>query len=150
MAWTGGAVTLLGVALLLVLAASRGWFSPPARVGAGVALGVVLVGLGCWLHRRESARTGAVALAATGFATGYLVLAAATAIYGYLTPVPALLPRGEAGPVVHVAGNRPPRRPHLATAPSAVHAPITQYGRDLRVCPARGWSGPSPVLVTDS
>ncbi|HVH22474.1 MAG TPA: DUF2339 domain-containing protein [Pseudonocardia sp.] len=91
MAWTGGAVTLLGVVLLLVLAASRGWFSPPARVGAGVALGVVLVGLGCWLHRRESARTGAVALAATGFATGYLVLAAATAIYGYLTPVPALL-----------------------------------------------------------
>lgn len=90
LAWTGGAVTLLGVVMLLVLAASRGWFSPPARVGAGAVLGVALVGLGVWLHRRESARTGARALAATGFATLYLVVAAATAVYGYLDPVPAL------------------------------------------------------------
>ena len=37
-------MTLLGVVLLLVLAASRGWFSPPARIGAGAALGVVLIG----------------------------------------------------------------------------------------------------------
>ncbi len=77
--------------MLLVLAASRGWFSPPARIGAGAVLGVVLVGLGYWLHRRESARTGAVALAATGFATLYLVVAAATAIYDYLAAIPALL-----------------------------------------------------------
>jgi uncharacterized membrane protein len=91
LAWTGGAVTLLGVVLLLVLAASRGWFSPPARIGAGALLGAVLIGLGWWLHRRESARTGAVALAATGFVTLHLVLAAATAIYDYLPPVPALL-----------------------------------------------------------
>ena len=91
LAWTGGAVTLLGVVLLLVLAASRGWFSPAARIGAGAALGVVLIGVGGWLHRRESARTGAVALAATGFVTLHLVLAAATAIYDYLPPVPALV-----------------------------------------------------------
>ena len=91
LAWTGGAVTLLGVVLLLVLAASRGWFSPQARVVAGAVLGVALVGLGVWLHRKETARVGALALAATGFATLYLVVAAATAYYGYLPTLPALL-----------------------------------------------------------
>ena len=35
LAWTGGAVTLLGVVLLLALAASRGWFTPPARIAFG-------------------------------------------------------------------------------------------------------------------
>ncbi|HWM56953.1 MAG TPA: DUF2339 domain-containing protein [Pseudonocardia sp.] len=91
LAWTGGAVTLLGVVLLLALAASRGWFSPPARIGTGAGLGAGLIGLGCWLYRRPSARTGAVALAATGFTTLYLVLAAATAAYYYLDTVPALV-----------------------------------------------------------
>ena len=91
LAWTGGAVTLLGVVLLLALAASRGWFTPPARVAFGAVLGAGLVGLGAWLHRRESARAGALALVATGFATLYLVDAAATAIFGYLPALPALL-----------------------------------------------------------
>ena len=57
----------------------------------GALLGVALIGLALWLHRRESARAGALALAATGFATLYLVVAAATALYGYLPDVPALL-----------------------------------------------------------
>jgi len=91
LAWTGGAVTLLGVVLLLALAASRGWFTPPARVVFGAVLGAGLVGLGVWLHRRESARAGALALVATGFATLYLVDAAATAIFDYLPALPALL-----------------------------------------------------------
>ena len=91
LAWTGGAVTLFGVVLLLALAASRGWFTPPARVAFGAVLGAGLVGLGVWLHRRESARAGALALVATGFATLYLVDAAAAAVFGYLPPVPALL-----------------------------------------------------------
>lgn len=91
LAWTGGGVTLLGVVLLLALAASRGLFAPPARVAGGAVLGVALVGLGFRLHRGPQARTGAVALAATGFATLYLVVAAATDLYGYLAPLPALL-----------------------------------------------------------
>lgn len=91
LAWTGGAVTLLGVVLLMVLAASRGFFSPPARLTAGTVLGVALIGLAFWLHRKQSARAGALALAATGFATLYLVVAAATAVYSYLDPLPALL-----------------------------------------------------------
>ena len=88
LAWTGAGVTLLGVVLLLALAAARGWFAPPVRVGAGAVLGLALVGLGMRLHRRETARTGALAVAGTGIATLYLVVAAATALYRYL-PVPS-------------------------------------------------------------
>lgn len=91
LAWTGGGVTLLGVALLLALAASRGWLTPPARIAGGTLLGIALVGLGWRLHRKESARTGALAVAATGFATLYLVVAAATAVYGYIEPLPAIV-----------------------------------------------------------
>jgi uncharacterized membrane protein len=91
LAWTGGGVTLLGVVLLLALAASRDWFTPPARVAAGALLGVALIGLALRLHRRAAARVGALALAGTGFATLYLVVVAATEVYGYLAPVPALL-----------------------------------------------------------
>ena len=87
LAWTGAGVTLLGVVLLLALAAARGWFAPPVRVGAGAVLGLALVGLGMRLHRRETARTGALAVTGTGIATLYLVVAAATALYRYL-PVP--------------------------------------------------------------
>jgi uncharacterized membrane protein len=87
LAWTGAGVTLLGVVLLLALAAARGWFAPPVRVGAGAVLGLALVGLGMRLHRRETARTGALAVTGTGIATLFLVVAAATALYRYL-PVP--------------------------------------------------------------
>jgi uncharacterized membrane protein len=90
LAWTGGAVTLLGVVLLLVLAASRGWFSPGARVAAGAALGLALIALALRLHPRETARTGALALAGTGFATLYLVVAGATLVLD-LAAVPAVL-----------------------------------------------------------
>ena len=87
LAWTGARVTLLGVVLLLALAAARGWFAPPVRVVAGAVLGLALVGLGARPHRRETARTGALAVTGTGIATLYLVVAAATALYRYL-PVP--------------------------------------------------------------
>ena len=83
LAWTGAGVTLLGVVLLLALAASRGWFAPPVRVAGGAVLGLALVGLGCGCTAAD-ARTGALAMAGTGFATLYLVVAAATALYGYL------------------------------------------------------------------
>jgi uncharacterized membrane protein len=80
-------VTLLGVVLLLALAAARGWFAPPVRVMSGAVFGLALVGLGMRLHRRVTARTGALAATGTGIATLYLVVAAATALYRYL-PVP--------------------------------------------------------------
>ncbi|MEV1119594.1 DUF2339 domain-containing protein [Actinosynnema sp. NPDC049800] len=84
LAWVGGAVTLLGVVLLLVLAVQRGYLGPLPRVLGGAALGGVLVGLGLWLHRTPAGRTGAFALAATGIAVLYLDVIAATSIYDYL------------------------------------------------------------------
>lgn len=84
LAWVGGAVTLLGVVLLLVLAVQRGYLGPLPRVLGGAALGGALVGLGLWLHRTPAGRTGAFALAATGIAVLYLDVIAATSIYEYL------------------------------------------------------------------
>lgn len=93
LAWIGGAVTLLGVVLLLILAIQRGWLGPLPRVAVGAAFGGILVGAGAWLHRKPAARTGAFALAATGIATLYLDTVAATSLYDFL-PVPAGLAVG--------------------------------------------------------
>ncbi len=93
LAWIGGAVTLLGVVLLLILAIQRGWLGPLPRVAVGAGFGAILIGAGAWLHRRPAARTGAFALAATGIATLYLDTIAATSLYEFL-PVPAGLAVG--------------------------------------------------------
>ncbi len=84
LAWVGGVVTLLGVVLLLVLAVQRDYLGPLPRVVGGAVLALVLVGIGLRLHRSETSRTGAFALAATGVAALYLDVVAATKIYDYL------------------------------------------------------------------
>ncbi|MGH3897529.1 MAG: DUF2339 domain-containing protein [Pseudonocardiaceae bacterium] len=84
LAWVGGAVTLLGVLLLLVLAVQRGWLGPLPRVLGGVALALALIGIGVAVHRRPAGRAGGVVLAATGVAALYLDAVAATVLYGYL------------------------------------------------------------------
>lgn len=93
LAWVGGAVTLLGVVLLLVLAVQRGWLGPLPRVLVGAGFGLALTGAGVWLHRKPAGRTGAFALAATGIATLYLDAVAATSLYEFL-PVLAGLAAG--------------------------------------------------------
>jgi len=93
LAWVGGAVTLLGVVLLLVLAVQRGWLGPLPRVLIGAAFGLALTGIGGWLHRKPAGRTGAFALVATGIATLYLDVVAATSLYEFL-PVLAGLGAG--------------------------------------------------------
>ncbi|WP_329054018.1 DUF2339 domain-containing protein [Amycolatopsis sp. NBC_01488] len=84
LAWVGGAVTLLGVVLLLVLAVQRGWLGPLPRVLVGAAFGLALTGAGGRLHRKPAGRTGAFALAWTGIATLYLDAVAATSLYDFL------------------------------------------------------------------
>lgn len=86
LAWAGGVVTLAGVVLLLVLAIQRGYLGPLPRVILGAGLGFGLAGIGAWLHRTPTARTGAYALAATGVAVLYLDVVAATALYEFLPP----------------------------------------------------------------
>ncbi|MGB3441415.1 MAG: DUF2339 domain-containing protein [Actinophytocola sp.] len=84
LAWAGGVVTLAGVVLLLVLAIQRGYLGPVPRVLLGAGLGLALAGIGAWLHRSPTARTGAYALAATGIAVLYLDVVAATSLYHFL------------------------------------------------------------------
>jgi uncharacterized membrane protein len=86
LAWAGGVVTLAGVVLLLILAIQRGYLGPELRVILGAAFGLVLAGIGMWLHRSPTGRTGAYALAATGIAVLYLDVVAATSLYDYLPP----------------------------------------------------------------
>ncbi|SDP78374.1 DUF2339 domain-containing protein [Lentzea jiangxiensis] len=84
LAWVGGAITVLGFVLLLVLAIQRGWLGPMPRVVGGAVLSGALVGIGVWLNRNPANRTGAMALAFTGFAGLYLDVIAATSLYDYL------------------------------------------------------------------
>ena len=103
LAVTGAGVTLLGVVLLLVLAASRGWFGPEARVVLGAVVGLGLVAAGVVLQSRRArahdgapgdaaADPGPVTLAATGITALYLTVAAATSLYDFLpTPVALVL-----------------------------------------------------------
>ncbi|ANZ37124.1 hypothetical protein BBK82_14680 [Lentzea guizhouensis] len=91
LAWVGGAITVLGLVMLMVLAIQRGWLGPLPRVVGGAVLSSALIGIGMWLHRNPAGRTGAFALAATGFAGLYLDVIAATSLYGYLPPFAGLV-----------------------------------------------------------
>ncbi|MFD4671930.1 DUF2339 domain-containing protein [Lentzea sp. NPDC058450] len=91
LAWVGGAITVLGFVLLLVLAVQRGWLGPVPRVIGGAVFSGALVGIGMWLHRTPAGRTGAMALAFTGFAGLYLDVIAATSLYGFLPESVGLL-----------------------------------------------------------
>ncbi|MDT0213163.1 DUF2339 domain-containing protein [Rothia sp. ARF10] len=88
LALAGAIVTLIGVALLLALAMQQGWFVPELRVALGVALAVGLVGAAHVVRAREAARgrssAAPVAIAATGYAAGYLDVVAVTAVYGWV------------------------------------------------------------------
>jgi uncharacterized membrane protein len=84
LAVAGVAVTLVGVVLLVVLAAQAGILAPGVRVGAGAALSAALVGIGWRLNQRPGGRVGAIALAATGIAAAYIDVIAVTSVYGWL------------------------------------------------------------------
>lgn len=88
LAVAGVAVTLIGVVLLLVLAAQAGILRPEFRVAAGAALAAALVGTAWWLNARPGGRVGAIALAATGIAAAYMDVIAVTTIYEW-APAPA-------------------------------------------------------------
>lgn len=88
LALAGAVVTLIGIALLLALAMQQGWFVPELRVALGVLLAVGLVVAGHVVHGRETSRgrssAAPVALAATGYAAGYLDVVAVTSVYGWV------------------------------------------------------------------
>ncbi len=90
LAVVGAGVTLIGIAFLLALAAQYGFFGPLARTLAAAGLGVVLLGIAFWVHGRSPDNPGAPALAATGVASGFLSVVAATVIYSWLPPLVGL------------------------------------------------------------
>ena len=100
LAWIGGAITLLGIVLLLVLAIQRGWLGPVPRLLCGLGFAACLIAIGRRVRRTPSGQIGGFALTATGIVTVYLDIVAATALYGYLPDAAGLL----AGLVVAVAG----------------------------------------------
>ncbi|MGH3863648.1 DUF2339 domain-containing protein [Actinokineospora sp.] len=137
LAWIGGAVTLLGIVLLLVLAIQRGWLGPLPRVLVGAVFGLALIAVGLRLHRDPAGRTGAFALAATGFAVLYLDIIAATTLYEYLPVVVGL----GLGLAVVVGGL------HLATQwDSALLGAAVVLG--CAVCAPLITQGFTPTLVT--
>jgi uncharacterized membrane protein len=85
LAVAGVAVTLIGVVLLLVLAAQAGILRPEIRVGAGAVLAAALVGVAGWLYARPGGRVGAIALAATGIAAAYMDVIAVTTVYDWVS-----------------------------------------------------------------
>ena len=91
LAVAGVAVTLIGVVLLLVLAAQAGLLAPPVRVAAGAVLAAGLVAAAVVCNRRAGGRVGAIALAATGIAAGYMDVIAVTTIYHWVAPVAGLV-----------------------------------------------------------
>ncbi|ULP46520.1 DUF2339 domain-containing protein [Mycolicibacter virginiensis] len=97
LAVAGVAVTLVGVVLLLVLAAQAGILRPQIRVAGGFMLSAVLVGVACRLHNRPGGRTGAIALAATGIAAAYLDIIAITAYYQWVPAAVGLVVAASAG-----------------------------------------------------
>ncbi|MGF0317900.1 DUF2339 domain-containing protein [Nocardia fluminea] len=84
LAVAGVGVTLVGVLMLLVLAAQAGFFGPVARVVAGAGLSAVLVGLGWRVFGRPGGRVGGIALVATGIAGLYLDVVAMTGYYRWV------------------------------------------------------------------
>lgn len=85
LAVAGVAVTLIGVVLLLVLAAQAGILRPEIRVGAGALLAGALVAVATRLNSRPGGRVGAIALAATGIAAAYMDVIAITTIYHWVS-----------------------------------------------------------------
>lgn len=91
LAAAGVAVTLIGVVLLVVLAAQAGLLAPPVRVAAGAVLAGSLIAGALWLSARPDGRVGAIALAATGIATAYIDVIAVTTIYLWLPAAAGLV-----------------------------------------------------------
>jgi uncharacterized membrane protein len=81
LAWTGGAVTLLGIVFFFVLAVERGWIGPAARVALGVSVSAVLIAAALWLRKRFGDTYASLSAAGVGIAGFYTTLLAATALY---------------------------------------------------------------------
>ena len=81
LAWAGGVATVLGIILLFVMAASRGWITPTMRVGIGVVVSLAILGAAIEFDRRSWRSDAILAAAGVGIAGLYASLWAATSLY---------------------------------------------------------------------
>jgi uncharacterized membrane protein len=81
LAWTGGAVTLLGIVFFFVLAVERGWIGPIARVTLGASVSAIVLAAALWLRKRFGDTYASLSAAGVGIAGFYATLLAATALY---------------------------------------------------------------------
>lgn len=87
LAASGIVVTLIGVILLLALAARQGLLTRPVRVGGGAVLAAALAGAAAWVWPKVGGRIGSVAMLATGVAAAYFDVVAVTRLYHWV-PLP--------------------------------------------------------------
>jgi uncharacterized membrane protein len=90
LAWLGGAATLLGIVLLLVLAVSHGWIDRQARVLLAGGASAALIWAGSWLHAHRGKTEAAMAMVGTGTAGLFATLIVASNVYGLLPDALAL------------------------------------------------------------
>ncbi len=81
LAWAGGVATVLGIILLFVMAASRGWITPSMRVGIGMAVSLGVLGAAIEFDRRAWRSDAILAAAGVGIGGLYASLWAATSLY---------------------------------------------------------------------
>ena len=72
---------MLGIVLLFVMAASRGWITPGMRVGIGTAVSLALLGAAIELDRRSWRSDAILSAAGVGIGGLYASLWAATSLY---------------------------------------------------------------------
>lgn len=101
LAAAGIGVTLIGVVLLLAMAAREGLLTPPVRVGGGAILTAALAGAALWVRPRPGGRIGSLALLTTAAAGAFFIVVAVTRIYTWIPLTAglalALLVAGAAG-----------------------------------------------------
>jgi uncharacterized membrane protein len=88
LAWLGGIATLIGVALFLALAISRGWIGEEARVALAATLSCSLMAAGAWLHAHRGRTEAAKAMVGTATAGLFATLIVASQVYQL---IPAML-----------------------------------------------------------
>ena len=84
LAAAGIAVTLIGVVLLLAMAAREGFLTPPVRVGGGAVLVGALAAAAQWVRPRPGGRIGSVALLTTAVVGAFFDVVAVTRIYDWI------------------------------------------------------------------
>ena len=86
-AWVGGLAVVLAAMFFVVTAVRQGWIDEPTRIALAFAGSALLFGVGVLLHELKGQTQAARALVASGIASAYLALVAATQVYGLIALV---------------------------------------------------------------